>query len=81
MLVESKDLIVASVEEPNFAFLDPSTPSATNMIAMLSKQTFKTLDAHKLDRNEIANCCLHIDKKISGNFGSNLSHKSHAQKN
>ena len=58
--------MLANVEEPDYGFLDPQKPEAKNKIALLSKQTFKTLDYFELDRFEIANCLIQVDKKISG---------------
>lgn len=43
-MIRGEDLIVANIEEPDFGFIDPNKPEARNMIALLSKQTFKTLD-------------------------------------
>jgi len=65
-MVKNQDLIVANIEEPDFGYLDSSKPDAKNMIALLSKQTFKTLDTFQLDRYEIANCVMSIEKKSSG---------------
>lgn len=70
IMIRGEDLIVANIEEPDFGFIDPNKPDARNMIALLSKQTFKTLDTFQLERFEVANCILQIDKKVSGVIGS-----------
>jgi hypothetical protein len=57
-MIRREDLIVASLEEPDFGFLDPNRPDARNIIALLSKSTFKTLDTFQLDRFELANCLI-----------------------
>ena len=70
IMIRGEDIILANIEEPDFGFLDPNRPDAKNMIALLSKQTFKTLDTFMLDRFEVANCVIQIDKKVSGTIGS-----------
>jgi hypothetical protein len=65
-MIRGEDIILANIEEPDFGFLDPNRPEAKNMIALLSKQTFKTLDTFALDRFEVANTVIQIDKKVSG---------------
>ena len=48
--------MLANIEEPDFGFLDPNRPEAKNMIVLMSKQTFKTLDTFEMERFEVANC-------------------------
>lgn len=48
VIIRGEELILASMEEPDYGFLDASRPDATNLIALLSKQTFKTLDTYHL---------------------------------
>lgn len=55
--------MLANVEEPDFGYLDPTTPNCKNLIALLSKQTFKTLDLFELEKMEIANCVIEIKKQ------------------
>jgi hypothetical protein len=50
------DLLVASIEEPDFGYIDPARPNAVNCLALISKQTFKTIDTIKLKRSEVINC-------------------------
>lgn len=68
-MIRGEDLILANIEEPDFGFIDPNKPDAKNMIALMSKQTFKTLETFQLDRYEVANCIIQIDKKVSGMIG------------
>lgn len=56
-------MVLANIEEPDFGFLDESKPDKRNLIALLSKQTFKTLDIFELNRLEIANCVLDISMR------------------
>ncbi|MFN9905681.1 MAG: hypothetical protein ACK56F_06075 [bacterium] len=58
-------MLLASVEQPDFSFLDPNQPNSVNVLALLSKTTFKTIDIFKLERYEIVNCILPIQKRIS----------------
>ena len=69
-MVRGEELILASMEEPDYGFLDANRPDATNLIALLSKQTFKTLDTFHLERFEVANCVIQVDKKVSGQTGA-----------
>lgn len=50
------DLVLASIEEPDFGYLDPSKPESVNLVALISKQSFKTIDIFPLERAEIVNC-------------------------
>ena len=59
------ELLVASIEEPNFAYLDASKDNV-NTVALISKTTFRTIDVFKLDKNEVVNCLLHVQKQVSG---------------
>ena len=43
-MIKGEELILTNIEEPDYGYLDASKPEARNMIALLSKQTFKTLD-------------------------------------
>lgn len=54
--------MLASIEEPDFGYLDPSKPNSLNMLALVSKQTFKTIDIYHMERNEIVNC-IHLISK------------------
>lgn len=53
------ELLVASLEEPNFGYLDSSKDNV-NLVALISKTTFRTIDVFKLDKNEVVNCLLHV---------------------
>jgi hypothetical protein len=75
-MIRGEDIILANIEEPDFGFLDPNRPDAKNVIALLSKQTFKTLDTFSLDRYEVANCVIQIDKKVSGAVGTSAQGSS-----
>lgn len=68
-MIRGEDLVLANIEEPDFGFVDPNRPDAKNMIALLSKQSFKTLDTYEFDRHEIANSVYQIEKKVSGSVG------------
>jgi len=68
-MIRGEDLVLANIEEPDFGFVDPNRPDAKNMIALLSKQSFKTLDTYEFDRHEIANSIYQIEKKVSGSIG------------
>lgn len=35
--IEGSELLVASIEEPDFGYLDPAKPNASNCIALISK--------------------------------------------
>lgn len=35
--IEGSELIVASIEEPDFGYLDPAKPNASNCVALISK--------------------------------------------
>jgi hypothetical protein len=36
-MVRNEDLVFASIEEPDFGFVDPDKPNAKNILALLSK--------------------------------------------
>jgi hypothetical protein len=79
IMIKGEDLILANMEEPDYGFLDPNRPDATNLIALLSKQTFKTLHTFHLQRYEVANCVIQVDKKVSGQAGAQISTSSRNQ--
>jgi hypothetical protein len=70
IMIHGQELILANIEEPDYGYLDPSKPEKCNLIALLSKRTFKTLDVFGLDRMEVANCVVEITKRIQ-------THQSH----
>ena len=70
IMIRGEDLVLASIEEPDFGFVDPDRPDARNTVALLSKQSFKTLDTHELERYELATSVHQIEKKVSGAAGS-----------
>jgi hypothetical protein len=49
IIIKGEELILTNIEEPDYGYLDPSKPDCKNIIALLSKQTFKTLDMFRLD--------------------------------
>lgn len=59
--LQETELLVASLEEPNFGYLDSSKDNV-NIVALISKSTFRTIDVFKLDKNEVVNCLLHVQK-------------------
>lgn len=50
------DLLVASIEEPNLGYLDPQREDAVNMVALISKQSFRTIDLFRLEKFEVVTC-------------------------
>lgn len=47
VIIQGEELLLANMEEPDYGFLDPNRQD-TNLLALLSKQTFKTLDTFHL---------------------------------
>ena len=64
--LNDSELIVASLEEPHLAFLDPDKEQAVNLIALISKSTFKTIHIQHLHKNEVLMSLTQIDKNTTG---------------